>query len=209
MFRFSIQKKKKFKRMLQSGDDSVPEANLLNAKSEEPRQSTTATESVPNHEELFNILKEYGLNRNIFFETIQGVTSPEDAINYAVETYKKDVRKGKRTSNPAGYILGIIRHYDPQAAAIAKNHVQAVDGMSDENKAGYEEICLNIQKYGNIDGEKSENILPENNLTDEELMNMSDEEVLTHCNRLSKVDQIMFKISLKIRFQERYDRLFK
>ena len=208
-FRFFIKENKKNLRKKQTECDNLgPEANLFDVAAEESQQSETAAEPASEHEELFEIVKEYGLNKNLFLDTIQNVMNPEDAVEFSIETYKKDVKKGKKISNPASYILGIIRHYDPQAAAIAKNHVQAVDGMSAEDKAGYEEICLNIKNYGSLDGEKWKNTRHKENLTDEELTAMSDEEVLAHYNHLTKIDQQMFKFSLKSRFYERFARIF-
>lgn len=194
-FQFVIKQNKKY---LQQHDTINVNANenMLNLFT---NPEINEKESLIN--ELYDLVKDYGINKNLFENTLKELAGHEkEAVEYAIKIYKSKISKGEIINTPPGYIIGIIQKYDSESAENEANYNPELERLNEDQKINYNKI---------LEKENETVKIAEDYLTEEEISKMSDEEILKHYNNLERLKQNMFKFAIKQRFPERYNNIFE
>ena len=189
-FRFFIKPNKKYLKQLKARNANVPDNQVETVNTTATDTSNqSADEQAANIDELYALVEKYGIGKKLFENSLEEIDaeSKADAVRYAIEVYEKDTKSGKSIKNPATYIAGVIRNYDPTAKSVEQ---QKRSSLSEEEQEAIQRIMAEEQIQTKTE-------TPADMIPLDKLQKMSVTEIQNYYNGLVTIKKTMFKLMLQ------------
>ena len=197
-FRFFIKPNKKYLKQLKERNANVPDnqvetvnttATDTSNQSVNAQPAEASPQTIANFDELYALVEKYGIGKKLFENSLEEIDaeSKADAVKYAVEVYEKDTKSGKSIKNPATYIAGVIKNYDPTTKHVEQ---QKRSSLSEEEQEAIQRIMAEEQIQTKTE-------TPADMIPLDKLQKMSVTEIQSYYDGLVSMKKTMFKMMLQ------------
>ena len=188
-FRFFIKPNKKYLKQLKERNANAPDNQVETVNT---TATDTSNQSADGHtniiDELYALVEKYGIGKKLFENALEEIQteSKADAVKYAIEVYEKDTKSGKSIKNPATYIAGVIKNYDPTAKSVEQKR----STLSEEEQEA-------IQRIMSEKSNQTKTETPADMISLDKLQKMSVTEIQSYYDGLVTIKKSVFRLMLQ------------